>query len=211
MKICARCKQNQSISEFHKSNFYEDGYRTICKTCRKIESKTYYSRKREELKEKSKQFRLKNPTANKVYYNTNQQYFENYRETHKAHYKRWRDQNRTHLNQWRQEKLKRDPHFKLVCTLRSRVSTLIKKLGIIKSDSTLNLLGCSIDFLKTHLENKFKSGMSWENYGKWHIDHIIPCVAFDLTKPEEQQKCFHYSNLQPLWAQENLKKSDRYF
>lgn len=60
--------------------------------------------------------------------------------------------------------------------------------------------------LKKHLEIKFTKGMSWENYGKWHVDHIKPCAKFDLTKESEQRKCFHYTNLQPLWAIDNFKK-----
>jgi hypothetical protein len=70
------------------------------------------------------------------------------------------------------------------------------------------LLGCSINFLKKYLEDRFKEGMLWRNYGiyGWHIDHIIPCYNFDLSKLEEQNKCFHYSNLQPLWAKENWSK-----
>ena len=73
----------------------------------------------------------------------------------------------------------------------------------------MELVGCSIDELKKHLEIKFKKGMSWNNYGKWHVDHVVPVDFFDLTKIEEQKKCFHYSNLQPLWAQDNLKKGGK--
>ena len=75
-----------------------------------------------------------------------------------------------------------------------------------KSGHTTDLLGCSIKQLKEHLEKQFKSGMFFSNYGKWHIDHIKPCASFDLSKPEEQKKCSHYTNLQPLWAKENLEK-----
>jgi len=79
--------------------------------------------------------------------------------------------------------------------------------GTVKSKRTMELLGTSIDNFWSHLESKFKPGMSRNNYGKrWHIDHVVPCAYFDLTKPEEQFKCFHYTNLQPLWAKENLKK-----
>ena len=67
-------------------------------------------------------------------------------------------------------------------------------------------MGCSIEFLKEYLEKQFKSGMNWDNYGEWHVDHIIPCVSFDLSDPEQQKKCFYYTNLQPLWAIENLEK-----
>ena len=64
--------------------------------------------------------------------------------------------------------------------------------------------------LRLHLQSKFKPGMSFSNYGKWHIDHIIPCSRFDLNKEEEQYKCFNYKNLQPLWAEENKIKSNKF-
>jgi hypothetical protein len=73
-------------------------------------------------------------------------------------------------------------------------------------DSALRLCGCSVPDLMAHLQSQFKEGMHWNNYGKWHIDHIRPCASFDLTDPEKQRQCFHYSNLQPLWAKENLSK-----
>jgi hypothetical protein len=88
--------------------------------------------------------------------------------------------------------------------------------GNCKSKSTIKLLGCSIEFLKLHLSKKFHPRtdgltMVLENYGYrgWHVDHIKPCASFDLSKPEEQRKCFHYTNLQPLWAEENFKKHDK--
>ena len=73
-------------------------------------------------------------------------------------------------------------------------------------------MGCNIDFLKKYIAKKFTKGMSWDNYGLygWHIDHIKPCSCFDLTKPEQQKLCFHYSNLQPLWAKDNISKSNKY-
>jgi len=82
--------------------------------------------------------------------------------------------------------------------------------GNIKSKKTKELLGCTVEELKRYLSNKFVDNMSFENYGKWHIDHIIPCASFDFSKPEEQAKCFHYTNLQPLWAIDNIKKGAKY-
>ena len=96
---------------------------------------------------------------------------------------------------------------KILMNLRIRLWKVLK--GINKSQHTLNLLGCSIEFLKKYLESKFTLGMSFSNYGKWHIDHIRPCASFDLSKSEEQYKCFHYTNLQPLWAYDNLSKNDK--
>lgn len=106
-------------------------------------------------------------------------------------------------------KLKKDLKFKIMKNLRNRLWKSLK--GINKSKSTIELLGCSVDFLKQHLEKQFKPGMSWSNYGYygWHVDHIRPCASFDLSQPEEQHKCFHYTNLQPLWAEDNLEKHDK--
>ncbi len=95
------------------------------------------------------------------------------------------------------------------CNLRKRIYNAISQKrcnGAVKSAKTIELLGTSIDTVYKHLEAQFKDGMTWENYGKWHVDHILPCSSFDLTKPEEQLKCFNYKNLQPLWAIDNLKK-----
>jgi hypothetical protein len=91
----------------------------------------------------------------------------------------------------------------------SRIKTALKNNS--KSLHTMELIGCSIKELKEHLEKQFKPGMTWNNHGLycWHIDHIIPCCNFDLTKIEEQKKCFHYTNLQPLWAKENLTKNKK--
>lgn len=79
-----------------------------------------------------------------------------------------------------------------------------------KPGKSITYLGCSIQTFKTHLENKFLPGMSWENKGLWHIDHIRPCASFDLSKEDELKKCFHYTNMQPLWAEDNLRKGSKY-
>jgi hypothetical protein len=71
-------------------------------------------------------------------------------------------------------------------------------------------MGCSIAYAYAYLEAQFAEGMSWENYGEWHIDHIRPCASFDLEDPVQQRECFHYTNLQPLWAKDNLSKSDKW-
>jgi hypothetical protein len=110
---------------------------------------------------------------------------------------------------YERNKLKTDIYYKLVNHLRRRIYSAIKHNS--KSQSTIQLLGCSVIQLKQHLESQFKPGMTWDNYGYygWHVDHILPCASFDLSKPEEQRKCFNYTNLQPLWMKENLEKSDK--
>jgi hypothetical protein len=107
-------------------------------------------------------------------------------------------------NQYLKNKLKKDYNYKIIHTIRVRIIDVLR--GHSKSDSTINMLGCNINELWKHLESTFKPGMTKENHGLWHVDHIIPCSSFDLSKPEEQAKCFHYSNLQALWAHENLSK-----
>lgn len=115
---------------------------------------------------------------------------------------------RKKLTQKYLERRKKDPNFKLLTILRGRIYDVLR--GHNKSESSRNMLGCSIEELWIHLENTFKLGMTRENHGKiWHVDHIIPCASFDLSKPEEQSKCFHYSNLQALFVHENLSKGDR--
>ena len=93
-----------------------------------------------------------------------------------------------------------------------RIRTLLKNQltanGGRKAAKTEMLLGCSLAKAQAHLEAQFLPGMSWENHGEWHIDHIRPCASFDLTDPEQQKQCCHYTNLQPLWAADNLAKSD---
>ena len=109
---------------------------------------------------------------------------------------------------YRKRRKARDPSYKLLANCRTHIHKVLK--GIIKSKKTKELLGCTVEDLKRHLSSKFVDNMSFENYGKWHIDHIKPCAKFDFTKPEEQVKCFHYTNLQPLWAIDNFKKGAKH-
>lgn len=106
------------------------------------------------------------------------------------------------------KRLDRDPSARLAKNIRERMRNTI--FNGCKSASTLELLGCSFDDCRKHIEALFQEGMSWENYGfdGWHIDHIRPCASFDLTDPKQQAECFHYTNLQPLWAIDNIKKGD---
>ena len=108
-------------------------------------------------------------------------------------------------------KLKNNDLFKLTKILRSRLRSALRRKNAYKSNSTKELLGCDFKFLKNYIETKFTPDMSWDKMGsKIHIDHIKPCCSFDLTKEEEQRKCFHYSNLQPLWARDNLQKGGKF-
>jgi len=118
------------------------------------------------------------------------------------------EESKEYMRNYLKQKRKSDLNFRIICNLRSRICAVLK--GNSKSKSTLKLLGCSVEKLNNYIESKFQPGMSFSNYGKWHIDHIKPCACFDLSKPEEQKKCFHYTNLQPLWAKDNLSKGKKW-
>jgi hypothetical protein len=107
------------------------------------------------------------------------------------------------------ERKRHDSNFKIRDDLRSKLRSNLKIKSPRILDSYNELFGCSITELKIYLENKFTEGMTWDNYGLggWHVDHLIPCAVYDLRDSEEQNKCFHYSNLQPMWAIENFDKN----
>lgn len=112
--------------------------------------------------------------------------------------------NRAHINAQQIKRRKEDVIYKLQCTLRCHSSRAFKRIGQSKPTKTEHLLGCSWEEAKTHIESLFTEGMSWNNYGSWHIDHIVPIAS--ATTLEEAQALNHISNLQPLWAKDNLTK-----
>jgi hypothetical protein len=215
LKECNKAyrEQNREKVKEYKKAYYEQNREKV-KECQKA----YREQNREKLKECQKAYREQNREKvkeyKKAYREQNQEklkecrkaYYEQNREKAKEYVKAYRKQNRIRLRIYYRNKIKTDINFKLAKNLRTRVVNALK--GKSKSQNTLELLGCSVDFAKKHLENQFQPGMSWENYGfyGWHVDHIVPCASFDLIDPEQQKKCFHYSNLQPLWAKDNMSK-----
>ncbi len=129
--------------------------------------------------------------------------------------KAYHDRNRERINKQKakrdRERLAADPGYKCKKMLKNRIYECLKLNKTIKSKRTMELIGCDRDCLVKWLESKFVEGMTWQNHGVrgWHIDHVIPCASFDLTDIEQQKKCFHYTNLQPLWAKQNRIKSDK--
>lgn len=114
---------------------------------------------------------------------------------------------REYQRRYWKERRKKDPTLRLIHNNRVRIRQAIK--DICKTESSLILLGCTREHLKKHIESLFVDGMNWLNYGEWEIDHIRPCASFDLSDPKQQKECFHYTNLQPLWKQDNRLKSDK--
>lgn len=102
------------------------------------------------------------------------------------------------------ERRKEDPLYKLADTLRTRTAKALKRQSFKKTTKFSQYIGCTLEELKFHLEKQFQSGMTWDNHGKWHIDHIIPLSS--AKTEEEMYKLLYYTNLQPLWALDNIKK-----
>ena len=208
-RICSLCNTKKKADEFRRYNSCKD----CCRERDKKYGKKRYKKDKEKVIERNKEWRANN--AEKVR-ETNRQYNLNnrvklYKQAKECRIKKI-DQYRKVARERAQEKRETSLEFRLTEILRKRLrNALINGCKGKKTDSALNLLGCSVEELKKHLELKFVEGMNWENYGKfgWHIDHIIPCAKFDLTKAEEQKKCFHYTNMQPLWATENLSKGSK--
>lgn len=133
---------------------------------------------------------------------------------HKRCNAKWFADNRDRMNEYRRgyeaDRYVNDLQYKLKHNLRTRVGSALRAQLTGKDWSLMDIIGCSTDELIAHLEAQFLPGMSWDNWAHdgWHVDHIRPCASFDLTDPEQQKQCFHYTNLQPLWAADNIRKSD---
>lgn len=127
--------------------------------------------------------------------------------------KKWKQKNPercAELNRKAQKKMRSNPMNRVVFNMRNRFKEIMDGVRCKPTQGRWELIGCSQQQLKTHLESLFKKGMSWANYGShWHVDHIIPCAKFDHTDPKQVKQCWHWTNLQPLEAKKNFAKSDR--
>jgi len=161
---------------------------------------------REKNREMARQKDRERYAANK---DKHREYFRLHREERIAKSTQYKksDKYRAYARKYMDKRLQ-DPIRRMVHNLRSRLKSCLKVQCATKVSTTLKLLGCSPKTLKIHIESQFKDGMTWYNYGKWHVDHIRPCACFNMNDPAQQQLCFHYTNLQPLWASENQSKSD---
>ena len=185
-KKCSKCDVEKNICEFIKDKTKKDGYYSSCKNCKLI-----WRRNHKE-------------TTNA----TNKRYREKNKEKVNKRSSEYQKKNKHVINKRNKERRKNDIIFKLIRNIRSRTGNFLasKKFNKIKN-KTKDILGCDPEFLKKYLECQFKDGMSWEKRDEWHIDHIIP-LSSAKTKEEIFDLC-HYTNLQPLWVMENLKKSNK--
>jgi len=189
-QTCTRCGVTEPSDAFHRQKRVRSGLQPVCKSCRKAYRDEHHEdhlrRGRDYQKRASKKIRQRKA------------------EYHAA--------NKHTLNPARSKQLaaryRQDPSFRIVKCLRVRLRDAL--IGAPKHRGAKALIGCSVEELWGHLESLFEHGMTRDNYGAWHVDHIRPCSSFDLTDLEQQKKCFHWTNLQPLWAADNLKKWAHY-
>ena len=153
---------------------------------------------------KSDEWRQKNKEKNSEYYQKNK---EKKNDKHSEYYQKNKEKINENLKKYVKKRRKDDILFKLSSNYRSRLSFFYKNSKIKKIQKTNDVFGCSWSELHKHIESKFQDGMSNDNYGDWHIDHIIPLIS--AKNEEELIKLCHYSNLQPLWAKDNRSKKDR--
>ena len=191
-KTCTKCGKTKELKEFSKHPTSKLGIRPDCKICRAKESRKFYKENKKKIQTQHKKWIKEN------------------KELIRIQQRKYRKNNKKNLSKlrsiYRLKRYNEDIEYKLKNNLRSRLTSALN--GTAKISTTLKLLDCTIEELKNHLQSQFKKGMNWNNHNihGWHIDHIKPCSKFDLSKSDEQYKCFHYSNLQPLWAEENWKK-----
>jgi len=207
-------KEAREYRKNHKKETKE--YRKIHKGEIKEYSKEYYENNREEKKKYGKEYYKNNKERRKEYakkYRDNhkgeiKEYRGNHKEKRKEYDKNHKKEREKYKREYEKNRRKIDINYRITCNIRSRVSKFFK--GNHKPGSAIKDMGCIFEELKTRFENLFTPGMTWENYGEWHIDHIIPLSSFDLSNREEFLKACHYTNLQPLWAEENLSKGNKF-
>ena len=234
-QYCSRCGNTypHTAEYFFRSKNKKNGLHTLCKKC--SNSKTLrspdlfdplnkkcptcgmiYPRTEEFFGKNKAAYLGLSPYCKRCGYNhKRQQILSNIDATRKswrmAREKRLKEKNadvREYDRRWKVNQYKTNIEFRLKTVLWSRTRSALN--GTAKKESTMSLLGCDPNFLLNHLESLWTGGMSWDNYGNkkgcWTIDHIRPCISFDLTDPQQQKECFHWTNLHPMWATDNASK-----
>jgi hypothetical protein len=186
-KKCCKCELEKPLEDFYKRG---NGYKSNCKKCTSVYGKKYYSLNKERH----------NQQMSKHYLNNVEKYV--------LRHKKYREKNKDKINNiaknYLKKRRKEDILFKLKHNLRVRIKEFMKSKNMKSTNRTFEFVGCTPETLRKHLENNFMEGMSWENYGKWEIDHKIPLSM--ATSIDELYKLNYYLNLQPMWEHENIKK-----
>ena len=200
LKLCSRCGESKLLNEFHKKSDSPRGVQSMCKECRKESDTERYKdpshRKERQERQQTRKYKEQR---------------EEYRfRPEKIEARRKRERSEKHLSGVRKrhhERERDDIQYVLKRALRRRLYNAV--INNSKIGSAVDLLGCSVADFKVHIEKHFSYDMSWGNYGKWHLDHKLPLSSFDLTQESQIKTACHYTNIQPLWATDNIKKGSR--
>jgi hypothetical protein len=222
-KRCSKCGDLLYFTQFSSDKRHKDGLQSSCKKCRQL----YYKKNRDVILEKQRRSRAtpEDKQKRRIYLDKNRDKIKNQKKKAKA---LWDLNNKDHIAEyeeknkdvfrkrrsdyWRRRRLS-DVSVKIRSNLSRRIRCSLSEYRLRKKDKTVDLLGCSMSFFCEYIESLFLDGMSWYNYGNkrdnWELDHIIPCDSFNMEDDTELRKCFHYTNVRPLWVSENRKKSNK--
>jgi len=235
-KTCSKCKVDKDLTAFHKLKSSKDGLFGQCKICRNSyykDKKEYYKKKanvhrslnkeyyknqgkfyrennREEIRRKKSQYYKKNKVEiqekNKKYTKKNSKEIKKYQKE----YRKNKEHDAVYFRNYKKERCSKDKKFKFRERLRSNILHSFRRAcngKYAKTSKTLKIIGCDFEFFIEYIKNQFQKGMTLDNHGKWHLDHIIPISS--AKTEEEIIKLNHYTNFQPLWAEDNLKKGTK--
>jgi hypothetical protein len=212
-KYCNKCKEEKEVSEFYKRKRGEgiSGYLHICISCSRTTNRDYIkSDKPFDKKEYMKNYRCKNKQKLKNYMDDwRKDNADDIKEKRKEYYQNNKVEIKNKNYDYTKVRKKKDPLYKLTLSIRSLILISFKNQFTKKSKKTVEILGCSFEEFKVHLESQFDENMNWENHGTyWHMDHIKP---ISLAKNEKEVfDLNHYTNFQPLFWLDNLSKSNKY-
>jgi hypothetical protein len=195
MKVCTKCNEEKEFGEFYKDRTKKGGIASTCKNCCKTITAEWRKKNPERVSE-----------LRHDYYEKNK---EDIIKKSVKYKKEHANERREYIRKYKKARKQNDIKYRLRELLGNRIRIAISLAYGAKAFNTKDLLGCTVEEIRTFLEAEFEEGMTWENHGEWHIDHIRPCASFNLEDPEEQKRCFHWTNLQPLWAADNLSKGAR--
>lgn len=190
-KRCSKCKEIKSVSEFFKDKRSKNGYQSHCKEC----LREYYKNNIDKRKLYWKEY-CKNNT-------------EKVKEYQKKYHREYCKNNAKKIIEYIKTRIRIDPKFRLNRKISKAIWRSIRRNK--KDNYWEDWVGFTLQDLITHIEKQFKEGMNWENYGKWHIDHIRPISSFNFNSYEDEEfkECWDLKNLQPLWAEENFSKGNK--
>lgn len=214
-KTCSKCGEIKELSMFSSDKSKPDGRYPSCRECKKAADKDYRTKNIDKKRAKDREYYRENSEAikkkaNDWYYQNTSRHNERMRQYYQDNYKKikdiqkkWNKLNEDKIREYFRLKYENDLNHRLKVLLNGRLRQCVKA----KEKHSFEYLGCDIEYFKSWMEYQFDEKMSWENSGEyWHLDHVIPCAAFNLNEEEEIYKCYNWSNIRPLYKSENMSK-----